>query len=431
MTRSDGMTRPEKDGIEKAYRLAKESYRRIGVDVERGQRLLETIPISIQCWQGDDVTGFEAKKGALLGGGMQATGNYPGRARNPEELRADLDKALALIPGAHRLNLHAIYAETNGKAVERDMLGPEHFEGWIRWARSRGMGIDLNPTFFAHPMADTGFTLSSRDERVRRFWIRHALACRGIAGHIGRALGSPCILNYWIPDGFKDIPVDRLAPRQRLKASLDEIFRERMDERYIKESLESKLFGIGSESFVVGSHEFYLGYAVANRKMLCFDTGHFHPTESVADKITSTVGFVDGILLHISRPVRWDSDHIVIFDDGLRSLCQEVVRGAPLDRIHFGMDFFDASVNRVAAWVIGARSILKALLCALLEPTDELRSLENSGDYTARLAVLEELKTMPFGAVWDHYCLTHNVPVGIDWLDGLKGYEKEVLRMRK
>jgi L-rhamnose isomerase len=425
------MKRTDKKSVEKAYRLAKESYRKIGVDVERSQRTLETIPISIQCWQGDDVTGFEARKDALFGGGILATGNYPGRARNAGELRADLDKALALIPGKHRLNLHAIYAETGDRPVERDMLRPEHFEGWIRWARSRGMGIDLNPTFFAHPMADTGFTLSSRDERIRRFWIRHALACRRIAEHIGRTLGSPCILNIWIPDGFKDIPVDRLAPRQRLKASLDRIFRKRMDDRYIKESLEAKLFGIGSESCVIGSHEFYLGYAVANRKMLCFDTGHFHPTETVADKITSTIGFVDEILLHISRPVRWDSDHIVIFDDELRSLCLEVVRGVPLDRIHFGMDFFDASVNRVGAWVIGARNILKALLFALLEPTEELMSLENRGDYTARLAVLEELKTMPFEAVWDHYCLTHGSPVGIDWLEKLKGYEKEVLRMRK
>lgn len=424
------MTRPDKKGIEKAYKLAKESYRRIGVDVERSQRVLKTIPISIQCWQGDDVTGFEARKDASFGGGIQATGNYPGRARNPAELRSDLERALALIPGAHRLNLHAIYAETGVRPVERDRLRPKHFEGWIRWARARGVGIDLNPTFFAHPMADTGFTLSSGDERIRRFWIRHAIACRRIAENIGRSLGSPCIMNIWIPDGFKDIPVDRLAPRQRLKDSLDRIFREPMDHRYIKESLESKLFGIGSESCVIGSHEFYLGYAVANRKMLCFDTGHFHPTETVSDKITSTIGFVDEILLHISRPVRWDSDHIVIFDDELRSLCQEIIRGVPLDRIHFGMDFFDASVNRVAAWVIGARNILKALLCALLEPREELMAIENKGDYTARLAILEELKTMPFGAVWDHYCLTHDVPVGIDWLDELKGYEKEVQRKR-
>jgi L-rhamnose isomerase len=425
------MRKQDKLRVEKAYLLAKEAYRKIGIDVEASQMVLETIPISIQCWQGDDVVGFETKKEAASGGGIQSTGNYPGRARNPKELRADLDKALALIPGKHRLNLHAMYAETGGKSVERDNLRPEHFQGWVDWAKSRGMGIDFNPTFFAHPMADSGFTLSSRDEKVRRFWVRHALACRRIAEHMGKSLGSPCILNYWIPDGFKDIPVDRLAPRQRLKSSLDEIFSKRIDEEYVKESLESKLFGIGSESCVIGSHEFYLGYAVANRKMLCFDTGHFHPTEAVADKISSTIGFVSGILLHVSRPVRWDSDHIVIFDDELRSLCLAVVRSASLHAVHFGMDYFDASVNRVGAWVIGARSILKALLLALLEPTDWLMRLENEGDYTARLALLEELKTMPFEAVWDHYCLKNGVPVGMDWHDELKTYEKDVQLKRK
>lgn len=425
------MTKTDKDRVEKAYLLAKEAYRKIGVDADSSKRILDTIPISIQCWQGDDVIGFETKKGATSGGGIQATGNYPGRARTPEELRADLDKALAWIPGKHRLNLHAIYAETEGKSVERDKLGPEHFQAWIDWAKARGIGMDFNPTFFAHPLADLGFTLSSKDEKVRRFWIRHALACRKIAEHMGKSLGSPCIMNLWIPDGFKDIPVDRLAPRQRLKRSLDEIFKEKMDDSYIKESLESKLFGIGSESCVIGSHEFYLGYAVANKKMICFDTGHFHPTETVSDKISSTIEFVPEILLHISRPVRWDSDHIVIFDDELRSLCQAVVRGALLHAIHFGMDYFDASVNRVGAWVIGARSIQKALLLALLEPTDLLMSFENKGDYTSRLAMLEELKTMPFEAVWDHYCLEHKVPVGLDWLDEMKAYEKAVQGKRR
>jgi L-rhamnose isomerase len=425
------MTKVDKARVEKAYLLAQESYREIGVDVQSSKRILDTIPISIQCWQGDDVLGFETKKDALSGGGIQATGNYPGRARTPEELRADLDKALSLIPGKHRLNLHAIYAETGGKSVERDKLRPEHFQNWVDWAKARNMGMDFNPTFFAHPMADTGFTLSSNEEKIRRFWIKHALACRKIAEHMGKALGSPCIMNLWIPDGFKDIPVDRLAPRQRLKKSLDEIFKEKMDPSYIKESLESKLFGIGSESCVIGSHEFYLGYAVANKKMICFDTGHFHPTESVSDKISSTIEFVDEILLHVSRPVRWDSDHIVILDDELRSLCQAVVRGALLHAVHFGMDFFDASVNRVGAWVIGARNLQKALLFALLEPTDLLMALENKGDYTASLARLEELKTMPFEAVWDHYCLEHKVPVGIDWLDELKAYEKAVQSKRR
>jgi len=425
------MTKTDKDRVEKAYQLAKESYHKIGVDVERSQKILETIPISIQCWQGDDVVGFEAKKDTTSGGGIQATGNYPGRARNPEELRADLDKALALIPGKHRLNLHAIYAETKGRPVERDKLRPEHFQGWIDWAKARGMGIDFNPTFFAHPKAASGFTLSSKDRKVRDFWVRHGIACREISEHIGHELGTPCIMNIWIPDGFKDVPVDRKAPRERLRRSLDEILRAPMDKRCVKESLESKLFGIGSESCVIGSHEFYLGYAIANKRMICLDTGHFHPTEAVSDKISSTLGFVDELLLHISRPVRWDSDHIVIFDDELRTLCLEIVRGASLHCIHFGMDFFDASVNRVAAWVIGARNILKALLFALLEPTDWLMALENEGDYTSRLAILEELKTMPFEAVWDHYCLEHKVPVGIDWLDELKEYEKEVQRKRR
>jgi L-rhamnose isomerase len=425
------MTRTAKDHVEKAYLLAQKAYRKIGVDVDSSKRILDTIPISIQCWQGDDVIGFETKKEAISGGGIQATGNYPGRARTPQELRADLDKALALIPGNHRLNLHAIYAETGGKPVDRDKLRPEHFQGWVDWAKARNMGMDFNPTFFAHPLADSGFTLSSNDEKVRRFWIRHAIACRKIAEHMGKSLGSPCIMNIWIPDGFKDTPVDRLAPRQRLKASLDEIFKEKMDNNYIKESLESKLFGIGSESCVIGSHEFYMGYAVTNKKMLCFDTGHFHPTEAVSDKISATIQFVPEILLHISRPVRWDSDHIVIFDDELRSLCQAVVRGALLHAIHFGMDYFDASVNRVGAWVIGARNIQKALLFALLEPTDLLMSVENKGDYTSRLAMLEELKAMPFEAVWDHYCLEHNVPVGIDWLDDLKAYEKTVQGKRR
>jgi L-rhamnose isomerase len=425
------MTKTDKDRVEKAYQLAKESYHKIGVDVERSQKILETIPISIQCWQGDDVVGFEAKKDTTSGGGIQATGNYPGRARNPEELRADLDKALALIPGKHRLNLHAIYAETKGRPVERDKLRPEHFQGWIDWAKARGMGIDFNPTFFAHPKAASGFTLSSKDRKVRDFWVRHGIACREISEHIGHELGTPCIMNIWIPDGFKDVPVDRKAPRERLRRSLDEILRAPMDKRCVKESLESKLFGIGSESCVIGSHEFYLGYAIANKRMICLDTGHFHPTEAVSDKISSTLGFVDELLLHISRPVRWDSDHIVIFDDELKAICQEIVRGGYLERVHIGMDFFDASVNRVAAWVIGARNILKALLYALLEPTDKLRSLEDAGDYTARLVMLEKLKSMPFGAVWAHYCLEHGVPEAGGWFDEVRAHERKVQLKRR
>jgi L-rhamnose isomerase len=424
------MAQTREDRTKKAFELARAAYRDIGVDVDKRLKVLATVPVSIQCWQGDDVAGFERDASAVSSGGIQSTGNYPGRARNGAELRADLDKALSLIPGAHRVNIHAIYGETNGKHIGRDRLRPEHFQGWIEWARSRGIGLDFNPTFFAHPKAEEGFTLSNKDADVRRFWIRHALACRRIGARIGRELGTPCVVNYWIPDGSKDSPVDRAGPRKRLEESLDEIFREPADPRFLKESLESKLFGIGSEAYVVGSHEFYFGYAARKGKLLCLDTGHFHPTEEVADKISSTILFVDELMLHLSRPVRWDSDHIVIFDDDLRAIFQEIVRGGFLGRVHIGMDYFDASVNRVAAWVIGARSVLKALLFALLEPKDSLRELENAGDLTGRLAMLEELKTMPFEAVWDEYCRRKNVPAGIGWLDDVRKYENGVLSRR-
>jgi L-rhamnose isomerase len=425
------MAQTREDRTKKAFELARASYRDIGVDVDKCLKVLATVPVSIQCWQGDDVAGFERDASAVSSGGIQSTGNYPGRARNARELRADLEKALSLIPGKHRVNIHAMYGETNGKPVGRDRLSPEHFQGWIDWAKARGLGLDFNPTFFAHPMAEKGFTLSSKDADVRRFWIRHALACRTIGAHIGRELGSPCVVNYWIPDGSKDSPVDRAGPRKRLEESLDGIFREPADPRFIKESLESKLFGIGSEAYVVGSHEFYFGYAARKGKLLCLDTGHFHPTEEVADKISSTLLFVDELMLHLSRPVRWDSDHIVVFDDGLRAVFQEVVRGGFLGRVHIGMDYFDGSVNRVAAWVVGARSVQKALLYALLEPKDCLRKLENAGDLTGRLAMLEELKTMPFEAVWDEYCRRKKVPAGIGWLGDVRKYENDVLSRRE
>lgn len=417
------------DNIEKAYVLAKQRYAEYGVDTDKALKQLALIPISLHCWQGDDITGFE-KLDAKFGGGIQATGNYPGRARNADELRSDLEMAYSLIPGRHRLNLHASYAETGGKKVERDLLRPEHFANWIDWAKTSGLGMDFNPTCFAHPKADSGFTLSSCDENIRKFWVNHCIACRKIGEHLGRELGRACVTNIWIADGYKDIPADRRRPREVLKKSLDNIFAEKIDPKYNLDSLESKLFGIGSESYVVGSHEFYLGYAVANNKLLCLDTGHFHPTEVISDKISSILTFLDEILLHISRAVRWDSDHVVILTDELRAIAEEIIRGDYLQRVRIGLDFFDASINRVAAWVIGTRCMLKALLIALLEPAQKLRALEVNGDFTSRLALLEELKTLPYGAVWDYYCLRQNVPAGSAWLNEVKAYEKSVLSGR-
>ena len=415
--------------IETAYEIARSRYAELGVNTEQALSALRRLSVSLHCWQGDDVGGFENAKG-LTGGGIQATGNYPGKARDGDELRADVAEALRLVPGTHRINLHAIYAETHGRTIDRDQLGPEHFAAWIDWAKTHGLGLDFNGTFFSHPKADDGFTLSSRDEGVRRFWVDHGIACRKIGAQFGRALASPCVTNIWIPDGFKDTPVDRKTPRAILKRSLDEIFAEKLEPCFHLDAVESKLFGLGSESYVVGSHEFYLGYAIENRKLLCLDSGHFHPTEVIADKISSVLTYLDQILLHVSRGVRWDSDHVVILSDDLRAIAEEVVRGGYLGRVHFGLDFFDASINRVAAWVIGTRCLLKALLIAMLEPTEKLRKLEAAGDYTRRLALLEELKTMPYGVVWDAYCLKQDVPVGVAWLDEIRTYENNVLARR-
>jgi len=415
--------------IEKAYEVAQQRYAELGVDTDKAMERLSGTAISLHCWQGDDVGGFERTEEGLSGGGIMATGAYPGKARTADELRDDLEKVLSLIPGKHRLNLHAMYAETTVK-VERNELSAEHFTAWIDWAKANGLGMDFNGTFFSHPKAESGFTLSSADEVIRQFWVEHGIACRKIGAAVGKQLGTPCITNLWIPDGYKDIPVDRKGPRERLKKSLDEIFAESMDRSCLLDSVESKLFGIGSESYVVGSHEFYLGYAIKNKTLLCLDTGHFHPTEVVSDKISSVLTFLDEILLHISRGVRWDSDHVVILSDELRAIAEQLIRGDYLQRVHIGLDFFDASINRIAAWVIGTRCMLKALLIALLEPTDKLREMESSGDYTCRLAMLEELKTLPFGAVWNHYCMKTDVPVAEDWLDEVKAYERDVLSKR-
>jgi L-rhamnose isomerase len=412
-----------------SYLAAKEKYSQLGVNTDEALLKLEKISISMHCWQGDDVAGFENPYGKLTGG-IQATGNYMGKAKTPEELRSDLDKALSLIPGKHRLNLHAIYAETNGEKVDRDKIKPEHFKNWMKWAKEKGMGLDFNPTCFSHPLSSDGFTLSHPDKSIRDFWIDHCKASRKIGEYFGKELGTPCITNFWVPDGYKDITVDRLAPRKRLKDSLDEIFNEEISSKYNLDAVESKVFGIGSESYVVGSHEFYMGYALKNNKLVCLDAGHFHPTEVISDKISSILTFSDELLLHVSRPVRWDSDHVVVLSDELKNIAEEIVRGNFLERTHIGLDFFDASINRVAAWVIGTRNMLKALLLAMLEPIDVLRQVEVSGDFTSRLALLEELKTYPVGAVWDYYCMKLEVPVGKDWLDDIKNYEDLVLSKR-
>ena len=414
--------------IEKTYEQAKQRYAELGVDTETAMEKLSSIAISLHCWQGDDVGGFD-KAQETLGGGIMATGAYPGKARTADELRTDLEKTLSLIPGNHRLNLHAMYAETKGK-VERNELSPEHFTTWIDWAKANGLGMDFNGSFFSHPKAESGFTLSSADEQVRSFWVDHGIVCRKIGAAMGKQLGTPCVTNVWIPDGYKDVPVDRKGPRQRLKQSLDEIFAESMDRNCILDAVECKLFGIGSESYVVGSHEFYMSYALENKKLLCLDTGHFHPTEVVSDKISSVLTFLDEILLHVSRGVRWDSDHVVILSDELCAIAQQIVRGDYLQRVHIGLDFFDASINRIAAWVIGTRCMIKALLIALLEPVQMLREMELADNYTERLAMLEELKTMPFGAVWDYYCTKMEVPPAQTWLDEVKAYEKDVLAQR-
>lgn len=420
---------PTEAQLQQAYTLAKERYAQVGVDAEAALARLQTVALSLHCWQGDDVGGFE-NTGEALGGGLAATGNYPGKARTADELRADLDQAYRLIPGQHRLNLHAMYAETGGRKVERNQLQPEHFAAWADWAKANRHGVDFNPSCFSHPLAASGFTLASYDAGIRQFWVEHCLASRKIGEHFGRTLGTPAITNVWIPDGLKDSPADRKAPRQLLKESLDRVFAEPIDPRYNRDAVEPKLFGLGSESYVVGSHEFYLGYAVSKQVLLCLDAGHFHPTETIADKISSVLTYLPEILLHVSRGVRWDSDHVVTLTDDLHAIAQEIVRGDFLNCVHIGLDYFDASINRVAAWVIGSRNTLRAVLAALLEPHAELRALEQAGNYTRRLALLEELKGLPSGAVWDYHCLTQNTPVGLHFMDEIVAYEQTVLAQR-
>jgi L-rhamnose isomerase len=416
------------DPVQQAYELAKTRYAAIAVDTDAVLKKLATVPVSLHCWQGDDVAGFEGA--GSLDGGLAVTGNYPGKARNPDELRADAAKALSLIPGKHRFNLHAIYLETGGKKVDRDEIAPEHFSRWMDWAKSLGIGVDFNPSFFAHPKSSGGFTLSSRDEGIRQFWVRHGIASRHIGAAFGKSLANTCVTNHWIPDGFKDSPVDRKTPRLILQKSLDEMFALAIDPKLNLDAVEGKLFGIGTESYTTGSHEFYLGYAISRKKLVCLDAGHYHPTESMADKISSVMAHVDEILLHVSRGVRWDSDHVVTLNDDLLATAQELVRGDYLPRTHIGLDFFDASINRIAAWVVGTRNMIKSLMLAMLEPHAKLVEMEASGDYTSRLALTEDLKLFPAGAVWDYYCQTQNVPAGNDWLGDVKRYEAAVLSKR-
>ena len=410
-----------------AYDLAKELYAEYDVDTEAALSALRKIAVSVHCWQGDDVGGFEAGAGEL-GGGLAVTGNYPGKARTPEELRSDLETAFKMIPGSHRLNLHAMYGEFGGKGVGRDEIETSHFSGWADWAGAQGIGMDFNPTCFSHPKADDGFTLSHQDKGVRDFWIEHCKRCREIGDFFGRELGTKCVTNVWIPDGYKDTPADRRAPRERLRSSLDEVFAKKLDDNL--DSVESKLFGIGSESFVVGSHEFYLAYAVKNGTLLTLDSGHYHPTESIADKISSCLMFVDELMLHVSRGVRWDSDHVVTLNDDLLAIAREIVCNGYTNRVHIGLDYFDASINRVAAWTVGTRNMLKALLVALLKPTEQLKKAESEGDFTRRLALQEESKSLPWGAVWDEHCERHGGPVGDRWLQDVREYERTVLAKR-
>ena len=410
------------------YENARERYAALGVDTDKAIERLKKVKISMNCWQGDDVLGL-LFAGQALTGGIQTTGNYPGRARNVTELRADIEKAFSLIGGKHKLNLHSTYADTDEK-IDLDAIEPRHYACWVDWAKQQGVGLDFNPTCFSHPKSESGFTLSSADEGIRSFWVEHCRRSRRIGEYFGRELSQKCVTNIWVPDGFKDIPADRLGPRVRLMRSLDEVLAEKLDSSCNLDAVESKLFGIGSESYVVGSNEFYMGYAVKNHIAIALDAGHFHPTEYISNKISSALLFTDELLLHVSRPVRWDSDHVVILDDELQEIAGELVRDNLLARTHIGLDYFDASINRVAAWVIGMRSMQKALLKSFLEPTETLRQAELSGDYTTRLALFEELKAMPWQAVYDRFCEEQSVPVGGDWLREVRQYEKDVLANR-
>ena len=416
--------------ILQTFELAKEQYESVGVHVDQVLSKLDTINLSVHCWQTDDVTGFEASAGSL-GGGLAVTGNYPGKARTIQEMRADLEKVYSLIPGKQRLNLHAIYGEFDNQKVDRDEITIDHFKGWAEWSKQNGIDIDFNGTLFSHPRANDGFTLSSKNEGDRKFWVEHVKRCREISAWFGEQQGNPCIHNTWIPDGMKDTTIDRFGYRALLKKSLDEALTTKYSKDLMKDAVESKLFGIGSEAFVVGSHEFYLGYAITREILLCIDAGHFHPTEVVGDKISSVFQYVDELLLHLTRGVRWDSDHVITMNDDTVLIAQELNRMDAYDKVNIGLDFFDASINRIGAYVSGIRASQKSILFALLEPTNELRAFEENGQWFERMALLEEMKSKPFGAVWDYYCLKNEVPVAQDYIQDVSQYEKDVLSLRK
>jgi len=420
----------DKGNVLRAYEYAKEQYAHLGVDTDEALKKLDQIKISLHCWQTDDVGGFEKPDAVLGGGGIQATGNYPGKARSIAQVKQDIEKVMSLLPGKQRLNLHAMYGDFKGQKVERDQIEVKHFQSWIDWAKKQNTGIDFNPTCFSHPYADDGYTLASKNKKYRKFWIEHVKRTRRIAAEMGKQLGTPSVNNIWIPDGSKDTPIDRYTHRTLLRKSLDEIFVEEFPKAHLKDAIESKLFGIGSESMVVGSLEFYLAYAVKNNKLLCLDNGHYHPTEQVGDKISSVLQFVDELLLHVTRGVRWDSDHVVIFNDEIQLIAQEIVRCNALKRVNIGLDYFDASINRIGAYVVGTRAAQLAFLFALLEPTDKLKAYEEGGQNFERLALLEILKTKPFGDVYNYYCLINNVPVGEDYITEIQKYEKNVLAKR-
>ncbi len=412
------------------FKEAADRYAALGVNVEAALAAVDTLPVSLHCWQGDDVGGFESEGASLSGGGIQVTGNQPGKARNPSELRKDIEMVASVCPGTKRLSLHASYGEFGGKKVDRDAVEPAHFTGWIDWSKKTGIALDFNSTLFSHPLANDGWTLSHRDQKIRSFWVEHVERSRRVAAAMGKAQGSACVHNIWIPDGAKDSPVDRNGYRKRLLESLDAVFAERLPAEYIEDSVEGKLFGIGSEAFVVGSHEFYLGFAATRHVFLTLDMGHYHPTESVADKISSVLPFVPGVLLHVSRGVRWDSDHVVTFTDELQELCRELVRSGQLSRIRFGLDYFDASINRIGAWALGYRSARKGLLAAFLEPQAALMAADEKGNGFERLALLEECKTMPLGLVWEEYCRRSSVPNDREFASAVGAYGRDVLAKR-
>ena len=417
----------DQTAVQKAFESAAALYKEMGVDVHAAMKTAAAVPVSMHCWQGDDVIGFDAD---TLTGGIAATGNYLGRARTPQELREDISQVISLVPGPKKLNLHASYAEKGNDKVDRDEYQVKHFQNWIDFAKENGMGMDFNPTFFSHSMMDGDFSLASTKEKTRRFWIEHGKRCREIGKEMATQTGQPCVINYWMPDGYKDVPADTKAPRERMLASLDEMFAEKIDKNLVKDSIESKLFGLGIESYTVASHEFSYGYAISRNILYTLDAGHFHPTEVISAKLSAALCYLDEVLLHVSRPVRWDSDHVILFDDELQAIMKEAVRGDYLSRIHIGLDFFDASINRVAGWVIGLRNAKKAILYALCEPSEMIRAFEVEGDYTHRLAWMEEFKTLPFAAIWDYYCMQEGVPVGGDWISHVEQYENDVLSKR-